>query len=76
MNAEAILKELVEIRLARRTKFVPYDLERRLKKREAHAWELAEKWARGGGETVDKAPEPPKLAKQPKAKAAKDEAAA
>lgn len=43
VKAEEVLKGLVEIRLARRAKFVPYDLDRRLKRRESDLWETAEK---------------------------------
>jgi len=45
MNADAILKELVNIRIARRAKFVPYDLDRRLKRKEKELWEMAEKFS-------------------------------
>jgi sugar-specific transcriptional regulator TrmB len=43
VKAEEILKGLVEIRLARRAKFVPYDLDRRLKRKESELWDMAEK---------------------------------
>lgn len=42
MKEADILKRLVEIRIARRAKFVPYDLDRRMKRTEDECWELAE----------------------------------
>lgn len=47
MNAEALLRELVEVHVAKRAKFVPYDLNRRLKRREETAWKLAEEYITG-----------------------------
>ena len=44
MSAESILRTLVEIRAARRAKFVPYDLDRRLKRKEKDAWNAAEEY--------------------------------
>lgn len=59
-SADTILKELVGIRVARRAKFVPYDLDRRLKRKERELWDTAER-------LYEPRPEPPKARKPEKA---------
>lgn len=44
MTAEEILKALIELRVARRAKFIPYDLDRRMKRKEKDIWKAAEEF--------------------------------
>lgn len=68
-TAQTLLKTLVEIRVARREKFVPYDLDRKLKRTEKDTWNLAEQLFGVAEPIKAKAPQP-KALKPNKPKAA------